>query len=62
MIFSWIVGIIIFGYAGYSFYRFIQKSKKGKCAACDLREGCSTVESSCCSGIPTSDIKDLKRT
>ncbi|MEQ6389787.1 FeoB-associated Cys-rich membrane protein [Bacillaceae bacterium S4-13-58] len=57
MIFSWLVGVVIFSYAGYSLYRFIQKSKKGKCEACDLKEGCTTIESNCCSGVPTSEQK-----
>lgn len=42
MIASIVIGVAIFGYAGWALVRFIQKSKKGKCAACDLRQSCST--------------------
>jgi radical SAM protein with 4Fe4S-binding SPASM domain len=36
------IGAIIFGYASWALIRFIKKSKKGKCAACDLRDACSS--------------------
>lgn len=36
-----IIGAVIFGYAGWALFRFIKKSKKGKCAACDLNENCN---------------------
>lgn len=42
MIFSIVLGVAIFGYAGYSLVKFVNKSKKGKCAACSLNEKCSS--------------------
>ncbi|MCM3690319.1 FeoB-associated Cys-rich membrane protein [Neobacillus niacini] len=46
---SFIIGTAIFGYAAWALVKFINKSKKGKCAACDLEKTCST-QSQC--GIP----------
>ncbi len=46
MIANFVIGTVIFGYAGWALVRYIQKSKKGKCAACDVNKSCS---SSCCS-------------
>ncbi|TCP28941.1 radical SAM protein with 4Fe4S-binding SPASM domain [Scopulibacillus darangshiensis] len=47
MIFSIIIGVIIFGYAIWTLIRFIKKSKQGQCAGCSLNKtcqsGCSTV-------------------
>ncbi len=51
MIANIVIGAIIFGYAGWAFIRFINKSKKGKCAACDLRDGCSSG----CEGQPKNE-------
>ncbi|XJZ28080.1 FeoB-associated Cys-rich membrane protein [Bacillota bacterium Lsc_1132] len=45
MVASIVIGALIFGYAGWAIVRFIQKSKKGKCAACDVEKTCS---GSCC--------------
>ncbi|MGJ7910218.1 FeoB-associated Cys-rich membrane protein [Neobacillus sp. LXY-1] len=42
MIASIIIGAAIFGYAAWAFVKFINKSKKGKCAACDLNNSCSS--------------------
>jgi hypothetical protein len=42
MIANILIGGAIFGYAGWAFFRFIQKSKQGKCAACALQDSCST--------------------
>lgn len=47
MIASILIGLAIFGYAAWAMVKFINKSKKGKCAACDIKDSCS---SSC--GIP----------
>ncbi len=41
MIASIVLGIAIFGYAAWALVKFINKSKKGKCAACDIKESCS---------------------
>lgn len=48
MIASVIIGVLIFSYAGYHIYRFVQKtSKEGACGTCSLKKscqgGCSTV-------------------
>lgn len=48
MIASILLGAAIFGYAAWALVRFINKSKKGKCAACDLKDACKS--DSC--GIP----------
>ncbi len=45
MVANFVIGAVIFGYAGWALVRFIQKSKKGKCAACEAKKTCS---SSCC--------------
>jgi hypothetical protein len=45
MIANIVIGAIIFGYAAYAFVRFINKSKKGKCAACSDKE---SISSPCC--------------
>lgn len=42
MIASIIIGVAIFGYAAWALVKFINKSKKGKCAACDLKNSCSS--------------------
>ncbi|MGN8844424.1 FeoB-associated Cys-rich membrane protein [Niallia sp. Sow4_A1] len=47
MIASIVIGIVIFGYAGWAFIRHVKKSKEGKCSSC--REETSNT-SSCCSG------------
>ena len=46
---SFIIGAAIFGYATWALVKFINKSKKGKCAACDLEKSCYS-QSQC--GIP----------
>ncbi|WP_210364702.1 FeoB-associated Cys-rich membrane protein [Bacillus sp. REN3] len=42
MLVNILIGSAIFGYAGWAFYRFISKSKQGKCAACSLQSSCSS--------------------
>ncbi|CAM3646660.1 hypothetical protein MEZE111188_00940 [Mesobacillus zeae] len=42
MIANIIIGSAIFGYAGWAFYKFIKKSKQGKCAACSIKGSCSS--------------------
>jgi hypothetical protein len=49
MIASILIGSAIFGYAAWAMVKFINKSKKGKCAACDIKDSCSS--GGC--GIPT---------
>ncbi|WP_445505717.1 FeoB-associated Cys-rich membrane protein [Niallia sp. 03091] len=44
-----LIGGLIFLYAGFSLYRFIKKSKEGKCASCSISKSCGTK--SCCSNL-----------
>jgi len=48
-----LIGGAIFGYAGWAFYRFIQKSKEGKCAACSIQSSCTSN----CSVVPEKKAK-----
>lgn len=41
MVANILIGAAIFGYAGFALVRFINKSKKGKCAACEVNKSCS---------------------
>jgi positive regulator of sigma E activity len=43
MIVNIVIGAGIFGYAGWSLFRFVKKSKQGKCASCEMRKGCETA-------------------
>ncbi|WP_114570389.1 FeoB-associated Cys-rich membrane protein [Exiguobacterium flavidum] len=38
-----ILGALIFGYGGYSLYRYMNKAKKGKCATCEIEPTCKTA-------------------
>lgn len=40
MLINIVIGGAIFGYAGWALVRFINRSKKGKCAACAIQESC----------------------
>ncbi|MDR7076727.1 hypothetical protein J2Y03_001730 [Neobacillus niacini] len=42
MIANIVIGAAIFGYATWALVKFVNKSKKGKCAACDLEKSCSS--------------------
>ncbi|WP_146551300.1 FeoB-associated Cys-rich membrane protein [Rummeliibacillus sp. SL167] len=44
MIANIVIGLLIFGYASWTIYRHVQKSKKGKCGSCELKSNCE-----CCS-------------
>ena len=37
-----VIGAVIFGYAGWTIFRHVKKSKAGKCAACSLKKDCQT--------------------
>ncbi|MFJ5622514.1 FeoB-associated Cys-rich membrane protein [Peribacillus loiseleuriae] len=43
MVASVILGALIFGYAVFTLYRFVKRSKMGKCAGCSLSKTCSTA-------------------
>jgi hypothetical protein len=36
-----IIGVLIFGYAGWMLFRFVRKSKKGTCASCSINASCA---------------------
>lgn len=40
MIVNIVIGVLIFAYAAWTVYRFIQKSKKGKCSGCSEEKSC----------------------
>ncbi len=41
MLASILIGIVIFGYAGWTIFRHVQKSKEGKCGSCELKSNCA---------------------
>ncbi|GIN84999.1 hypothetical protein J6TS2_13850 [Heyndrickxia sporothermodurans] len=47
MMASIIIGVLIFGYAAFTLFKFFKKSKQGACAHCSIKEscqsGCNTV-------------------
>ncbi|MGG0719269.1 FeoB-associated Cys-rich membrane protein [Robertmurraya massiliosenegalensis] len=43
-----IIGGLIFGYASWALWKFIKRSKQGKCASCDIKGSCSSE--ACCEG------------
>jgi hypothetical protein len=44
-IFSYIFGIVLFSIASYFLYKKFKKDiQKGKCAACNLSEGCESIK------------------
>ncbi|WP_070119603.1 FeoB-associated Cys-rich membrane protein [Bacillus marinisedimentorum] len=45
MLVNLIIGGAIFGYAAWAMFRYIKKSKEGKCAACSIKDSCT---SQCC--------------
>ncbi|WP_445486532.1 FeoB-associated Cys-rich membrane protein [Niallia sp. 03133] len=47
MVVNIVIGGLIFLYAGYTLYRFVQKSKEGKCSSCSISKSCEAK--SCCS-------------
>lgn len=53
MIVSWIIGILIFGYASIMMYRHIQNSKKSKCASCELKKRCASNTGACHTDMST---------
>ncbi|WP_075981554.1 FeoB-associated Cys-rich membrane protein [Bacillus massilinigeriensis] len=42
MIVNIVIGMAVFGYAGWALIRFINRSKEGKCAGCAVKNSCST--------------------
>ncbi|MFB6465203.1 FeoB-associated Cys-rich membrane protein [Cytobacillus sp. Hz8] len=44
MIINILIGCAIFGYAGWALFKFIKRSKQGKCAACSVKDSCNRCE------------------
>ncbi|KMY54218.1 hydrolase [Bacillus sp. FJAT-27231] len=42
MIASITIGTVIFGYSGWTIFRYVKKSREGKCAACSLKNSCKS--------------------
>ncbi|MFB7642608.1 FeoB-associated Cys-rich membrane protein [Peribacillus butanolivorans] len=51
MLVSFILGALIFGYAVFTLYRFVKRSKMGKCAGCSISDKCASA----CSGSSTKE-------
>jgi hypothetical protein len=45
--FNWIIGIVIFLFAGWMLYKNIQKSTKGNCPSCSSDCSCSENDCKC---------------
>ncbi|QDX95721.1 FeoB-associated Cys-rich membrane protein [Brevibacillus laterosporus] len=45
MVINFVIGTLIFGYAAWTLWRYVQKSKKGKCSGCSEEKKCL---SACC--------------
>ncbi|KKB74030.1 MULTISPECIES: FeoB-associated Cys-rich membrane protein [Bacillus] len=43
MLFNITVGTLIFGYAAWTLFKFVKRSRKGKCAACELNRTCQSA-------------------
>ena len=43
MLFSVLIGLLIFSYAGWTIIGYARKTKQGKCAACSLNKSCSSA-------------------
>lgn len=42
MVVNLFIGTVIFGYAIWTIVRLVKRSKKGKCAACELKNSCNS--------------------
>ncbi|MDA1476913.1 FeoB-associated Cys-rich membrane protein [Bacillus changyiensis] len=43
MLFNIAIGTLIFGYAAWTLFKLVKRSRKGKCAACELRRSCQSA-------------------
>ena len=43
MLASILIGALIFGYAGWTLFSYVRKTKKGKCAGCSMAKTCSSA-------------------
>ncbi|MFQ3545698.1 FeoB-associated Cys-rich membrane protein [Halobacillus rhizosphaerae] len=55
MIWSIILGLLIFGYAVWMVISFFKKSRQGKCGTCALKESCDSG----CSVVTQAERKDI---
>ncbi|MGD8190970.1 FeoB-associated Cys-rich membrane protein [Brevibacillus ginsengisoli] len=39
--FDILIGTVVFGYAGWTLYRHVKKSKQGACSSCSQNKNCS---------------------
>ncbi|QHZ44988.1 FeoB-associated Cys-rich membrane protein [Bacillus sp. NSP9.1] len=42
-LFNLIIGGLIFGYAAWTLVKLVKRSRKGKCAACELNRSCQSA-------------------
>ncbi len=42
MIVDILIGSLVFGYAGWTLYRFVKRSKQGTCSGCCNSDGCTS--------------------
>lgn len=56
MLASIIIGVLIFGYAGWTLFSYVRKTRKGKCAGCSMAKTCASSCSSEVLGPPESNI------
>lgn len=45
MLINGILALLIFGYAGWTLYRYVKKSRQGRCASCEIQKACQTKSS-----------------
>ncbi|UNK18348.1 FeoB-associated Cys-rich membrane protein [Paenibacillus sp. N3/727] len=43
MLASILIGVLIFGYAGWTLLSYVKKTKKGKCAGCSMAKTCASA-------------------
>lgn len=42
MLINGMLALLIFGYAGWTLYRYVKKSRQGRCASCEIQKACQT--------------------
>ncbi len=55
MIWSIVLGLLIFGYATWMVISFVKKSRQGKCGTCALKKSCNSG----CSVVSQTERKDI---
>ncbi|MFM9278609.1 FeoB-associated Cys-rich membrane protein [Paenibacillus jiagnxiensis] len=54
MLVSIVIGILVFGYAGWTIAAYVRRTKAGKCAGCSLSDSCGASQ---CSPAPRPEAK-----